>query len=108
MSVIVRLLVQVEMLSHFGSEHFCPLSMLRVFGTTMMEEYEYSESQRDQNKQQHQQSNGEGAGGGRLGASGDHGDDESPTIPVNPGERETSSTLPSGVCEIDPGLLCVR
>ena len=75
------------MLSHFGSEHFCPLSMLRVFGTTMMEEYEYSESQRDQNKQQ--QHNGERAGGGEgAGAPSDHGDDESPTIPVNPGERE--------------------
>ncbi|MCJ8731211.1 hypothetical protein PDJAM_G00196750 [Pangasius djambal] len=32
--------VKVELLSHFGSEHFCPLSLLRVFGTSMMEEYE--------------------------------------------------------------------
>ena len=82
------LVLQVEMLSHFGSEHFCPLSMLRVFGTTMMEEYEYSESQRDLDKQhQQQQSNGEGAGG----ATSD-GDEESPTIPVRPGESLSSST----------------
>uniref|UniRef100_A0A3B3ZZN7 SUN domain-containing protein n=1 Tax=Periophthalmus magnuspinnatus TaxID=409849 RepID=A0A3B3ZZN7_9GOBI len=30
----------VEMISHFGSEHFCPLSLIRVFGTSMVEEYE--------------------------------------------------------------------
>lgn len=32
--------VKVELLSHFGSEHFCPLSLIRVFGTSMLEEYE--------------------------------------------------------------------
>uniref|UniRef100_A0A2K6MPB8 SUN domain containing ossification factor n=1 Tax=Rhinopithecus bieti TaxID=61621 RepID=A0A2K6MPB8_RHIBE len=30
----------VELVSHFGSEHFCPLSLIRVFGTSMVEEYE--------------------------------------------------------------------
>ena len=28
------------MLSHFGSEHYCPLSLLRVYGSSMMEELE--------------------------------------------------------------------
>ena len=32
--------MQVEMLSHFGSEHYCPLSLLRVHGSSMMEELE--------------------------------------------------------------------
>uniref|UniRef100_A0AAY4AWR5 SUN domain-containing protein n=2 Tax=Denticeps clupeoides TaxID=299321 RepID=A0AAY4AWR5_9TELE len=32
--------IKVELLSHFGSEHFCPLSLVRVFGTSMVEEYE--------------------------------------------------------------------
>ncbi|XP_017275832.1 SUN domain-containing ossification factor isoform X2 [Kryptolebias marmoratus] len=32
--------IKVELLSHFGSEHFCPLSLIRVFGTSMMAEYE--------------------------------------------------------------------
>ncbi|NXY48020.1 SUCO factor, partial [Ceuthmochares aereus] len=32
--------VKVELISHFGSEHFCPLSIIRVFGTSMVEEYE--------------------------------------------------------------------
>uniref|UniRef100_A0A2I3H5D2 SUN domain-containing ossification factor n=1 Tax=Nomascus leucogenys TaxID=61853 RepID=A0A2I3H5D2_NOMLE len=32
--------IKVELLSHFGSEHFCPLSLIRVFGTSMVEEYE--------------------------------------------------------------------
>ena len=37
--------MQVEMLSHYGSEHYCPLSLLRVLGATMMEVYEYTEEQ---------------------------------------------------------------
>uniref|UniRef100_S4R5K5 SUN domain-containing protein n=1 Tax=Petromyzon marinus TaxID=7757 RepID=S4R5K5_PETMA len=32
--------IKVELLSHFGKEHFCPLSLIRVFGTSMVEEYE--------------------------------------------------------------------
>ncbi|XP_061406677.1 SUN domain-containing ossification factor-like isoform X2 [Lethenteron reissneri] len=32
--------LKVELLSHFGKEHFCPLSLIRVFGTSMVEEYE--------------------------------------------------------------------
>ncbi|XP_047446333.1 SUN domain-containing ossification factor-like isoform X2 [Mugil cephalus] len=32
--------IKVELISHFGSEHFCPLSLMRVFGTSMVEEYE--------------------------------------------------------------------
>ncbi|KAG8013955.1 Dynamin-3, partial [Nibea albiflora] len=32
--------VKVELVSHFGSEHFCPLSLIRVFGTSMVEEYD--------------------------------------------------------------------
>nr|XP_019967038.1 PREDICTED: SUN domain-containing ossification factor-like isoform X2 [Paralichthys olivaceus] len=32
--------IKVELVSHFGAEHFCPLSLIRVFGTSMVEEYE--------------------------------------------------------------------
>uniref|UniRef100_A0A8C7H0D6 SUN domain-containing ossification factor n=2 Tax=Oncorhynchus kisutch TaxID=8019 RepID=A0A8C7H0D6_ONCKI len=32
--------IKVELVSHHGSEHFCPLSLVRVFGTSMVEEYE--------------------------------------------------------------------
>ena len=32
--------MQIEMLSHFGTEHYCPLSLLRVYGSSMMEELE--------------------------------------------------------------------
>ncbi|XP_007555030.1 SUN domain-containing ossification factor isoform X2 [Poecilia formosa] len=35
--------IKVELLSHFGSEHFCPLSLIRVFGTSMVEEYEIAD-----------------------------------------------------------------
>uniref|UniRef100_A0A8C5BLC4 SUN domain-containing ossification factor n=1 Tax=Gadus morhua TaxID=8049 RepID=A0A8C5BLC4_GADMO len=37
---VLLLFIFVELLSHFGSEHFCPLSLIRVFGTSMVEEYE--------------------------------------------------------------------
>lgn len=39
--------IKIEMLKHFGSEHYCPISMIRVLGATMMEEYEFTESQRE-------------------------------------------------------------
>uniref|UniRef100_A0A672NMT9 SUN domain-containing ossification factor-like n=1 Tax=Sinocyclocheilus grahami TaxID=75366 RepID=A0A672NMT9_SINGR len=39
--------IKVELLSHFGSEHFCPLSLIRVFGTSMMEEYEMNSEPSD-------------------------------------------------------------
>ncbi len=30
------------MVSHYGQEHYCPLSLLRVLGVSMMEVYEES------------------------------------------------------------------
>ena len=35
--------IKIVMLSHFGSEHYCPISVVCVYGATMIEEYEYSE-----------------------------------------------------------------
>ncbi|XP_041460189.1 SUN domain-containing ossification factor-like [Lytechinus variegatus] len=35
--------MRIEMLTFFGSEHFCPLSVLRVFGTSMVEEIDDAE-----------------------------------------------------------------
>ena len=33
--------VRVEFLTHFGNEYYCPVSLLRVHGTTMMEEFNH-------------------------------------------------------------------
>ncbi|KAL7271840.1 hypothetical protein RUND412_005380 [Rhizina undulata] len=33
--------MKVEFLTHYGNEYFCPVSLLRVHGTTMMEEFKY-------------------------------------------------------------------
>ncbi|KAG7247649.1 hypothetical protein CRUP_000954, partial [Coryphaenoides rupestris] len=44
--------IKVEMVSHFGSEHFCPLSLLRVFGTSMVEEYEENTDPHDRTDDQ--------------------------------------------------------
>lgn len=35
--------VRFEFLSHFGTEYYCPVSLLRVHGTTMMEEFKHQE-----------------------------------------------------------------
>ncbi|XP_069088076.1 SUN domain-containing ossification factor isoform X1 [Pleurodeles waltl] len=44
--------LKVELVSHFGSEHFCPLSLIRVFGTSMVEEYEESVDSHYQHERQ--------------------------------------------------------
>ena len=41
--IVLNIMWQVEMISHFGSEHYCPLSLLRVLGTSFIQEYEDSE-----------------------------------------------------------------
>nr|CAB3266690.1 SUN domain-containing ossification factor-like [Phallusia mammillata] len=35
--------IKFEMKSHFGNEHFCPLTLVRVLGVSMVEEYEETE-----------------------------------------------------------------
>ncbi|XP_077073408.1 SUN domain-containing ossification factor isoform X2 [Siphateles boraxobius] len=47
--------IKVELLSHFGSEHFCPLSLIRVFGTSMMEEYELNSEPSDRHTHTHEE-----------------------------------------------------
>ncbi|ODQ51254.1 hypothetical protein SAICODRAFT_60252, partial [Saitoella complicata NRRL Y-17804] len=37
--------LRIEFLSHYGSEYYCPLSLVRVHGTTMMEEYKHQEDE---------------------------------------------------------------
>ena len=46
---------QVEMLSHYGHEHYCPLSLLRVLGASMIQVFQYSEEQKEQQSGQNQQ-----------------------------------------------------
>ena len=33
--------LRIELLTHFGAEYYCPVSLLRVHGTTMMEEFNH-------------------------------------------------------------------
>lgn len=35
--------LKVELLTHYGNEFYCPVSLLRVHGTTMMEEFRHQE-----------------------------------------------------------------
>ena len=36
--------MRVELLTHYGNEFYCPLSLVRVHGTTMLEEYKHDEN----------------------------------------------------------------
>ncbi len=45
------------MVSYYGEEHYCPLSLLRVMGASMMDVFEESE-------QKSHMTNGGGGGGG--------------------------------------------
>ncbi|KKY29222.1 putative sad1 unc domain protein [Phaeomoniella chlamydospora] len=35
--------LRIEFLTHYGSEFYCPVSLIRVHGTTMMEDYKHDE-----------------------------------------------------------------
>lgn len=35
--------LRIEILTHYGNEYYCPVSLLRVHGTTMMEEFRHQE-----------------------------------------------------------------
>lgn len=43
-------LLQFEMKSHFGNEHFCPLTLIRLLGLSMVEEYEENEDKQAEEK----------------------------------------------------------
>ncbi|KAJ6107417.1 hypothetical protein N7523_008740 [Penicillium sp. IBT 18751x] len=45
-SLIWARYLRIEFLTHYGHEFFCPVSLIRVHGTTMMEEYKHDESGR--------------------------------------------------------------
>lgn len=36
--------IKIELLSYYGKEHYCPLSVVRIFGTSMVDEYEEMET----------------------------------------------------------------
>lgn len=36
--------IRIELLSHYGNEHYCPISEVKVYGTSMVEDYEINES----------------------------------------------------------------
>lgn len=57
------------MLSHFGSEHYCPLSLLRVYGSSMMEELEDHEIE------------------GQDDNDNSDGDSDVPVLPPEPGAK---------------------
>ena len=83
MVVLIRVVFfhsQVEMLSHFGSEHYCPLSLFRVFGISMMEELEDHE-----------------AGGQDDADAVDHDDDTAQVLPPDPSVKEQDKKTQSNI-----------
>ncbi|KAA8917473.1 hypothetical protein TRICI_000339 [Trichomonascus ciferrii] len=47
--------LQVEFLSHWGNEFYCPISLVRVHGTTMMDEYKNQEEKERRQQQQQEE-----------------------------------------------------
>lgn len=43
-SLIWARYLRIEFLTHYGHEFYCPVSLIRIHGTTMMEEYKHDES----------------------------------------------------------------
>ncbi|KAJ2558110.1 hypothetical protein EV175_000955 [Coemansia sp. RSA 1933] len=39
--------IRVDFLSHYGNEHYCPLTVFKVYGTTQMEQYRKEEDEED-------------------------------------------------------------
>lgn len=44
--------VRIEFLTHYGKEYYCPVSLLRVHGTRMLESWKESESGRDEDDEE--------------------------------------------------------
>ena len=38
--------MRIDFLSHYGSEYYCPVSLLRVYGVTQMDAYRRDEERR--------------------------------------------------------------
>ncbi|EAW12558.1 Sad1/UNC domain protein [Aspergillus clavatus NRRL 1] len=74
--------LKIEFLTHYGNEFYCPLSLIRVHGTTMLEEYKHD---------------GEAA----------RGDDEMVEESLEPGQvtDDVESAKPLATPSIDPGVV---
>ncbi|KAL8741028.1 MAG: hypothetical protein Q9190_006326 [Brigantiaea leucoxantha] len=64
--------LRIEFLTHFGNEYYCPISLLRVHGTTMMEEFNH----------ELKSSRGEDDGEGSITEENEAQDAESPSTVV--------------------------
>ena len=60
--------LRIEFLTHFGNEYYCPVSLLRVHGTTMMEEFnhELKKTNTEDDNDNEVGENGEGENTDRL------------------------------------------
>ena len=88
---IIRLWpLQVEMLSHFGSEHYCPLSLLRAYGISMMEELEDQET--------------DGQDDGDA-SENDADDDDVPVLPADPRAAQDGAERKPGLLEAAAGTV---
>ncbi|KTW26807.1 uncharacterized protein T551_03269 [Pneumocystis jirovecii RU7] len=43
--------LRIDFLTHYGDEFYCPVTLLRVYGTTMIEEFKYDENEFEENNQ---------------------------------------------------------
>ncbi|KAG5518959.1 hypothetical protein PMAC_002490 [Pneumocystis sp. 'macacae'] len=43
--------LRIDFLTHYGNEFYCPVTLLKVYGTTMIEEFKYDENEFEENNQ---------------------------------------------------------
>lgn len=51
--------IRIEFLSHYGKEYYCPLSLIRVHGTRMLESWKESEATADEEEEEENESENE-------------------------------------------------
>ncbi|KAA6411893.1 MAG: sad1 unc domain [Lasallia pustulata] len=81
--------LRIEFLTHFGNEYYCPISLLRVHGTTMIEEFRHQEETISGEDDVDEQTQVEGAGDEGA-AAGDIKQGQSPPSTEQPSDTKDS------------------
>ena len=81
--------LRIEYLTHFGNEYYCPISLLRVHGTTMIEEFRHQEETVPGEDDVDEQTQVEGAGDEGA-AAGDIKQGQSPPLAEQPSDTKDS------------------
>ena len=97
--------LRIEFLTHYGNEHYCPVSLLRVHGKTMMDDYR-NEVKATRGEEEQDDEVTEGEDTIKAGQSTDSASVETPTNKTNPmaitiAEKDIVTTVTAAVLATD-------